>query len=190
MKNESGLTILEFLVAALLISVVFLASTTVYVGAVKFFSDLRQNADSIDSFILMENLTRKVTVANQVSVSDAGKQLKIRWDWQLIGGVWTPNNTPDVTTDDTWVKYRFLGASNDLRLRWRSDATETTDVTNPDPEVRPGVVARDACLFTLVNASGDGDPIAVDVNLVTQTGTPPVIVTLTNRVLAGARSKN
>ncbi len=169
LRHKRGMTLIELLVASLLISVVFLAASSLYISTLKLFKSAGQRAGGgpgisteTDAFIAMEHITRRLRLANRVIMgldSDSAnqstvlvsRQIKIRMDYNPQTLV--PNNSPVgtayVKTDDQWAKYRFVpdggGDVTKTTLRWKIAAAETGgDVTSADPEVAPGLKLVDS----------------------------------------------
>ncbi len=111
-QSQSGMTLVELLIAGLLLSGIFLAVTTVHISSLKLLRG-QENAAGLDPLIALEHISRNVTVANEVFVDNGTgvpgtTQLKLRIDRG------DPGTT--VLTDDEWVIYRFINGG----LFWRT----------------------------------------------------------------------
>ncbi|GEM_PF-2561047 len=210
LKSSRGVTLVEIVIAVLLISVIFLGSTTVYVTALKFFNAVRDKSPQVYGFLAAETVVRKVAVASEAIVNDSGssngastldadglnyvtgKQIKIRWDFTLAD--WTPLNTPSNTADDTWVKYKIIenpGGSGTYRLYTRKDASVTADVTTADEEVDTLLTLGANSVFRLSSPSGNAEGAAttVDVHLETVGGSSSQTVVIHTDTAVGGGAK-
>ncbi len=202
LRGSRGLTLIEILIAGLLLSVVFLASASAYITTLKFFNAVREKSGQIYAFMGMEHITRRVELANDIMVNDGGtanaetgKQLKMRWDYNADGVL--NGDTANDVSDDTWVKYRFIEepvGSGTWRLFWRTDtaaAGSATDVANTDEQVETGLTLGASSTFALTSPSGNtqGQKTVLAVTLESNTGDPPKILTLQTNVLAGSKAK-
>ncbi len=198
-KREQGLTLAELLIATLLMSVVFVGVTAAYISALKLFQRMQLNAgtggtlstkSTNDQFIALEHVVRRARLANSVVLGEPGnlfdaavptktyQQAKFRLDYN--SATLTPNNSPVGTTSDTsddqWVKYRFVQVTPGVwKLLWRTDATVTTDVSGTDPEVQPNLkITSSSSYFKTEAVTAPGTPPgAVSISLTTQVGDPP-----------------
>jgi len=184
------LTLTELLIAGVLLSGVFVAAATVYISALRFMNSMRNNRQ-LDIFMAMEHMTRKINLANQVIVLDAvgaavadgvaGKELKICMDYRP--NLTDPNNAPlgttAVTTDDRWVKYKFVRSSQSLR--WMNvvfaSGTDGFDDRSSDEVVNRLQIDEARSTFTRLNST------TVRINLVAQAGNGNT-VTLNTDVMA------
>ncbi|GEM_PF-2268159 len=193
-KRQQGLTLTELLVATFLMSVVFISVTAVYISALKLFQTMQLNAgaggtlSTSDQYIALEQMIRRARLANNVVLGEPGnpfiandpakhyQQVKFRLDYNA--GSLIPNNSPTGTTldtsDDQWVKYRFVQVGGVWKLLWRTDATVTADVSAADPELQPNLKITDfpSSYFTLVASPDPFPPPAFYISLTSQVGSP------------------
>ena len=170
MKN-SGYTLIELIIATLLVMVIFIASTALYVTGVKFFNSMSGANSNLDAFYAIEPMTRHINIGNFAVVT--GNDLSIRADYAPDGV--TCRNTPNNFLDDTWFKYRFIGN----RLRYRTDLVNAATPNNPgapvngaDPEVVAGLVINNTAAFSMQNPSLQNNPDVVQILLVTGAAPP------------------
>jgi len=157
-----------------------MASASVYVSGRRFLMGSQLSVAQMQPALAMEHMVRRIGLGNQVVVDAGGAQVKIRWDYQNYA---TPNQTAKDTTDDTWIKYRFIGNA----LRWKIDGAAAGDVTAADAEVAPGLVIDPAAsFFALNNPPGPAGPPTLDVRLVSIVGAPPGPFTLHSAVICRA----
>ena len=175
MKNQLGLTLIETLIAGLLLSGIFISVTSIYITVLKFI-DSEIKAANIDTLIAVETMTRKINLANNVLVN-GGNQLKLEID----------NGDPGTisTADDVWVKFGILGNS----LRTKTEAVPDGDVSIADPEVFPGLTVLDDSQFNLINPTASGLANVVNIRLTTEGGSPPQPHTLITSAAAAQMSK-
>ncbi len=188
--NETGLTLVELTIATLMLSTVFIGATSLYVSGIKFLNATQADTSQVQNTAAAEELTRRISLANEAYVDDAGVQLRLRGDYQL--GSYTPNNTPSDPSDDTWVKFRFIPANpNSLsNLHWRTDpATESVrNVTQLDPVLITGL-RTGFSFFSLANSTGQGQSNVVSMVLATQISGSSGTETLQTNASIGAKAK-
>ncbi len=153
-----GVSLTELLVTLVLFSVTMVCMATIYISASKFFDILNVNKSQALYLLSIEDLVRKVNLANEVIVTTAGgtpttftaPQVKIRWDYDAVN--WEPNGTvgtPSDLSDDTWMKYAFVFPSQFGTFHRNLDGLYATNVSSSDEEVMPGLEAvQPYCYFT------------------------------------------
>ena len=192
--KRSGFTLPEVLVVTILIGLVFVGATSLFVSQFGQYKVRERAALSFDPKGSVEELSKKISVANEFQMKSGASDcisgtgcdgLWIRVDATVnVSGSLTPNNTPAVITDDTWIKYRFFGGS-DNSLRWIYEVTQN----NPSPGDPPttNVTAGDAALISNIHIGGaspnsefSSEPNhdstrdrVVGIRLVTQVGSGP-----------------
>jgi Tfp pilus assembly protein PilV len=202
LRSSRGVTLIEVLMAGLLLSVVFLACASAYISTLKFFNALREKSGQLYAFIGMEHVARRAELANDVMVNDGGvanaetgRQLKMRWDYTEDGA---PKNTANTVSDDTWVKYRIIeepSGSGTWRLFWRTDtaaAGAAADVATSDTQVESALTLGPASTFVLTSPSGntEGRKTVLAITLESRVGNPPKTLTLNTDVLVGSKAKS
>ncbi len=183
-KKQNGITLTELLIAGILLSVVFVAATSLYVSALKFFKSQTASAD-VNSLIALEHISRNIKKANDVAISGGGSQLKLRIEGS--------DPATQSVLDDQWVVYGVVSG----KLYWKAPyavtgdgaASTATDVTNTDPELVPGLTISSAIPFSLTNPSAQGVTNIVQIVLVTTEGNPSKDNTITTSVMIGSKSK-
>lgn len=199
LRGRAGVTLVEIMMAGLLLSVVFLGAASAYISALRFFNALREKSGQVYSFYAVEHIARRARQANQIIVNsggaanaNTGKHVKLRWDYSEAGAAL---NTPDNTADDTWVKYAVLeNPTGTWRLYWRTDSAATgavTDAATTDPRLEESLLLQSGSVFNLASPSGpaEGRRVILDIHLETVTGTPPQTLTVDTDVMTGAYEK-
>ncbi len=177
-QPQSGMTLVELLIAGLLLGGIFLAVTSVHISSLKLLTG-QTNAGGLDPLLALEHISRNVTLANEVIVdgvvvTGGRTQLKLRIDPVDPG---TPN-----PANDNWIVYRFINGA----LRWKTvtPPTAVTDVGAGDPEVVPrlalSTAAANPSSFNLTS------PNVVEIDVTPAAGSESVITT---RVMLGQRSR-
>ncbi len=167
------MTLTELLIASILLSVVFLASTSLYITANRFLDDQEARWQQMDSIIAMEHMARRIVLGNEIVMDGSGKWIKVRWDY---GADYTAPNgidgTPETTADDNWLKYAI---TNDSKLLWCVEAIEGVGAPCAGGlEVQTGLtVNQGASSFSLTYPPGN--PPTLDIDLETTVGTDTVV---------------
>ncbi len=138
--NQRGVTLTELLIAASLLSVVFVATTSVYISGLKMAKEASYRDAVTDGYLLLEHISRRCSLGLKPTITHSGAGLKLQWDRLNYE---TARDTPDNLTDDTFIKYRFIGGN----IRTRLDTTITADVTSTAEEVIQGLNIT-SCLFS------------------------------------------
>lgn len=168
--RRQGFTLVELLVAVLLLGLVLAGASSVYVAAHRFLAGIINNhVRVITPSLALETMARRARIANRAVLDAVNNQIRLRID---------PARTPLNLADDVWVKYRFIGD----RLRWRQEAAEAGDVTANDQDVEADLRVRPESRFALVNPSASGDANVLEIVIVTEQGTPPAVQTLRTSV--------
>lgn len=180
--NRLGISIMELLIAAALVSVIFLGATVMYVSSLSAFRHMDEKEQEINIFLAMEYLCRRIGLGNQVELKPDGSQIKVRWDY---ADYQTPlgspaNGTPSDFSDDTFLKYRFINNA----LRFRIDSTLAGDVLSSDPEVVEGLFFVGTSNFKLL------DPNHVAIDLVAEIGDPARQKQIRSAVILQGRAQN
>ena len=182
--NRRGVTLTELMIAVSLTGLLFASAGSVYVSATSFLNEQRRKWERTRTLIAMEHMVRRIGLANAVVIGPDDDQIKVRWDYVNDR---VPLGTPGDVTDDTWLKYRFIGNG----LRWRVEANPAPDVQATDPEVDPGLVVDPALsFFSMTNPPGPTGPPTVDIRLSTTSGTPPQPSTLHAAALLRSMPEN
>ena len=175
----SGHTLIEVLLASLLIGLIFLILTTLYVSGLKLFRGQLASPDN-DFLVAFETIARKASLANEAIVDMNGYQVRLRID----------SNDPATATanDDQWIGYRYFdiqtlqptnGAEGaQIRSTPPKATSAEANVTSADAEVVPNLqfLGRPTqAPFSLVNPTSQGDPTVLKVLLVALEGanSPP-----------------
>ncbi len=188
--NESGLTLVELTIATLMLSTVFLGAASLYVSGIKFLNATQADTSQVQNTAGAEELTKRISLANEAYIDGAGVQLRLKGDYRL--GTYAPNNTPSDPSDDTWVKFRFIpyGTAGLSNLHWRADPASAPlqSVGSMDPvlitDLRTG-----ASFFSLANPSGQGQSTVISVTMATQINGSSGTETLQTNASLGAKAK-
>ncbi len=165
--DQSGHTLLEIIMASMLIGMIFLLVASLYVSSLKFLRG-EVTSSSVSSLLALETMARDVSLASDGVVDPDGLQVKIRID----------TNDPATATaaDDKWVSYRFLDSGSGFRLRTRTvnpPNASPADVTASDSEVVTGLAVLAAAGqsgFRIINPTAQGAPTIVQIQLVVPGG--------------------
>lgn len=167
LQDQPGHTLVEIVIASMLIGMVFLMVTSLYVSSLKFLNS-EVASPSVGSLLALETMARNVSLANEGIVDAGGLQVKIRID----------ANDPATATaaDDKWVTYRFLDSGSGVRLRTRTvdpPNAVPADVTAADPEVVTGLTVLAGAGqsgFQLINPTAQGSSTVVQIQMVVSGG--------------------
>ena len=172
-----GFTLVETLIAFLLVSLVFITAASLYLTALRFFrtaSSGQTNGTNLDQRIAVSTMEGPISQANLLSFGDsflldptdptstAFRQLKARVD--------NPKFTLFTKAGDDWYLYglvpvnpdpSILPADRKYALRWKKttavDASvPATNVIASDPELVQGLVLDKSAGFIQVNPLGVG----------------------------------
>lgn len=166
--GHDGVTLTELLIVGLLSGVVFMGVTMMYTGSVRQYNTLRSGAMNIDPKANVEELAKKIAVANEFLLKNPSGAntlgLWVRVDATVdANGSLISLNTPSTLSDDTWIKYRFLTTGN--TLRWRQDPSDASggptggDVTDSDSQIIPNVRTSGSPISEFKSIpNGDGIP--------------------------------
>lgn len=168
--------------------------TTAYMQGLKHWQSFFLQPGRINSYAVLEEMTRRISLANEVIVSGGGAQLQLRWDYPLNST--TPNGTIGTLSlnDDTWVTYRFT--NNKLYSKANGPQAPVTqppsdiaaDGTGAQ-EVQSGLVASNGSGFVFRNPTGNPSlPVLIEITLVTSIAGQSKTIQTT--VTAGAKAKN
>lgn len=189
--NERGITLLELLVASILMSVVLGGAAAIYVSGVRFLGQLRTTTTASMPPSL-NAITRRIDIANQVALSQGGSQLDLRCDCDFA--TLTPQNaTPYNPADDQWAHIRIVMGAPNGEVRMVIDNVPGTTVNPGDGTLlysninSAGPDAQgNRSGFALLNPSGAGNATLVETTLVF---TDPA-TTLKTRTAIGSGAKS
>lgn len=190
-KEIRGLTIVELLMVVVLLEGIFLIMTSAYLGGLKYWNNLYTQPGRVESYAAIEEMARRIGLANSIVLSADGKELKLRWDYTL--NTWQPNGTSGTSSyaDDTWIIYRFMNNSL-YKLAAGPQASEPAGITAVNQAgvtpVQSGLSAGNASGFTLVNPAGEADPTTVRIVLAATISGKPVTIQTSSMI--GAKAKN
>ena len=188
-KVRSGYTLMEMMVAFLLLSMVFAAAISVYTTGVKMLTTRKAAMlNTVPEAISLGVVANKVEAA--LGVTPTGiSQIHLRLDQDCAGGL---RNTPSNAGDDVYWHYAFAGNA----LRSVCDTNAATDASagaiildNLNTAV-PGACnsnATSSC-FNLLNPSAVGPASSNTVVFVHAISTTPV-QTMETKVAVGGLSK-
>ncbi len=179
-RKPSGLTLIELVLAVSLMGFVILTAVNIEIVAHRFFSESDKEGQlQVKLAVAMERISKDVLLAHggpgNVGVMLNGDVLEVRID-ALSGGTYTPANYDD----DVWVRYWSSADDRILSCRY--------SVGSPCEPVE--VVATGGIfdlLFDLYQA-GIIRPY-MDISITgTTVDTPPIAVTLVNRIFFRSQS--
>lgn len=182
LRSVHGITLLELLIAGTLLGVIFVAAIAVQISSLGFLKGM-MNAPDVNAAIAFEQMVRDVKRANDIAVSDAGQQLKLKID--------TLEPADSTLTGDRWIVYGIVNS----KLRWKKYTTEATGPASSAPsltasdgeEVFSGLNVAATSSFTLIDPTTTGTSIQVKINLIVQ-GAGNQTVTFSSTILP-SRSK-
>lgn len=181
LKDQSGSTLVEVMVAGFLISMVFLIIATVYVTSLKFLRG-EQTSPELSAVLALETIKRNASIANDVAVDPAGAWLQLRME--------TSDPATATTADDRWITYGFVASEGSTRLRANTTnpaGATAVNVTATSPEVVANLVVLPASTFTVTNPTAIQNPAdpspgvatVVNISLTLPSGASGNIQTLT-----------
>ena len=208
-RGRHGFTLMEILIASLLVSLVFLAAISVYMNALKSLRDPKSsfNADlpfSVPLSLILNDIAIALDVTKKIgpgvgdsTIGATSKQINLRLDATCPGGAvhGPPYTFPDFPTpgdqsDDSYVHYAFISGGVRSLCNSAVPGNRFTDVTGGDPSLIDNV---DESLsdFSLVNPSTAGATgNVVHIKLVSiPAGNAPAVLLETD-VAAGSKSKD
>ena len=167
----AGVTLMELMLAAALLSVVLLAGTSVYVSGMSVLSGQGQNWDQLNTMLAMDYMVKRIRLANDVQIDPGGKWIAVRWDRDLTGA---PLPVPcDLDFTDiytcTWLRIGYMAGT--LRSEITAAPGPVTGAATPVDATLNVDTALSA--FTLNNPAG---PPTMDLDLVTGTGPGQIAV--------------
>ena len=174
--TERGFTLMELLVALLLVSFVFLAGISVYTTSFKFLRTAQNTDVTKLPVVSLEAVAKRISVGNLATADFpgplTGSQLNVRADFQAVAGAcgtFVPLNTPNNTADDGWWHFKFNNGPGNPALRTICDNTPGTNVPGGMPAaVLIDNVSLAASSFTLSNPSFPaGIPTVVRIHVLT-----------------------
>jgi prepilin-type N-terminal cleavage/methylation domain-containing protein len=186
----AGFTLMELMIASILLAVVLLSCTSIYITANRFLDSQERRWQQLGSFLAMEHMARRIPLSNDIQVNSVAQWIKVRWDYRADYS--DPLNTPNIFTgadEDRWLKYGIICiAPSDCRLRWRVDTTAAADVSAADAEVEANLVV-DGAGSSFVLTGPLGGPPTLDIRLRT-IPTPGQFITQQTGLLLRCRSEN
>ena len=180
-----GFTLVELMVALLLISLVFLAGISVYTTGFRFLRVVQNTDVTMLPVVSVEDIAKRVSLSNVMTTSApgapvVGAQLNVCGDYQLC--TYTPLNTPNNFADDNCWHYAFMN-TNELKTSCNNNANApvtpagTTLINNVNTVLSS---------FTLVNPSASGNATVAHIHVRT---TVPPVAELDTDVALGASAK-
>ena len=176
MMDDRGFTLMELLIAGVMISLVMIAAFSLYSSGLRLFVQARTYDVTAIPEVAVEDLVRKINSANFADINPAN-QLNLRVDYAACNPASVP--TPANTADDSWWHYRFLNSellglceavnSNPTLTAVGAPAGTTAILGNLDtvaalPAYPPGTGSGGSG-FQLVNPSVSGTPTVVYVHV-------------------------
>lgn len=179
LRNDQGLTLMEILIAVVLVSLVFTAAISLYTSGIKQLK-ARQAVDVTTSpDIFLEQVAKKISIASAANMAPA-TQLNIRVDQDCAGAALA---TPSNTTDDNWWHFRPAGTEL-LAFCDNVPGTVLTSIGNP-----VGTTSLISNLdtatsnFAIINPSATGNPTVISMHIVS---TNPIMTVDTEAALGAS----
>ena len=172
---RAGFTLMEIMIALLLVTLVFLAGVSVYTTGFKFLQTAQTTDVTTIPVVSLEALAKRISVGNLATVNFAGPVtgglLHVRADFAAIPascGTYVPLNTPGNTADDGWWHFYFRNGVSGPALYSVCDNNPGTNPAGGPPSL---VLITNAvlgnCAFTLTNPSAAGIPTVVNIHVQT-----------------------
>ena len=204
-RANRGVTLIEMLVASLLLTMVFAAAMSVYSTSLKILKSSRDaSSGAVIAPISVEDVAKKIAQANDVDVTGAGAnfdRIHLRVDQNNPP---TPGNPPGGSSftsagDDSYCHYQFVtDAAGKRALRGKCDNGPATilDVTNAilvrdlnaavAASCDPATPTGGSC-FALRNPSAAGPTLSVVYIHIKSAETPPRYID--TQVAVGGKTK-
>ncbi len=181
-RGQFGVTLIELLIVIALLSVVFLGAASIYTSALRFLKS-RQAVDvTLSPAIALEQITRRTSVANLASLTQAGTQLNLRLDFDVCTTT-RAFATPANYADDNYWHYRFVGTQ---LLSFCDNAAATPIVALDNPGGTVSVIDNlDTATSTvqITNPSSSGAATVISFHVVS---TNPLVTIDTESSLGAA----
>ena len=170
-KKSKGLTLMELLIAVVLLSVVMLASTSLYIAAYRFFLNLVGNVSGFTgSSKAMDTIFRTGNAAEDF------RYIPLTGEIQLYHYVRFQSGKPFYA----WDQFRIISG----HLRWKQGTPSFMppppigQVTARDPELDPTLILQPSSFIRLGNPTeafpgNPGNPVMVKLAFITRNGSPP-----------------
>lgn len=176
-RGSAGFTLMELLIAGVMISLVMIAAFSLYSSGLRLFVQARTYDVTLIPEVAVEDLMRKINVANFAGINPAN-QLNLRVDYLNCNPATPDPAGPANTAADSWWHYRFQAGT----LLGLCDAAQNTvlaaagnpagtvvvlnnlDTVTPMPAYPPGTGSGGSG-FLFVNPSGAGAPNVVYVHV-------------------------
>ena len=186
LRNDTGITLTEILIATALVSTAFLLATSMHLTALRSLNAVRANEQSLYASAALETVGKAVALANNIQIGSGGAFITVTRDFQA-GNPILPNNTVGTaftTADDILVKFGVFSG----RLYSRTDAvgsgSENTAVSPSDSEVMEGLVLSSGAPFSFPDSTNA--PTTVNIRLEASVGLPARTVIFESNVTARA----
>ncbi len=162
-KFNSGVTILELMIATLLTGLVFAVAMSVYTSSIKFMNIQGATTDPTQTTVVaLEEISKRISLCADANL--VGGVLHLRCDY--APGTYTPLNTPIVPGDDGYWHYILAGGA----LRFISDGpgTPLTDPTGGEVLIPNVNVALSSIALSLGSGVGN-NTTKIDITITTAT---------------------
>lgn len=177
--GSRGFSLIELLIASLMLTIVLGGAGAVYVSGARFLGSMNQLTVEGQPPTL-NAITKRIDLGNQATVSNSGYQLNIQCDCNPDLSLQTDG--PGV--NDTWFHIGIVNGATSVDVRWAADNNPTTTVSSSD-EVLYSKIDKPNSSFTLVNPSGQGTATVVQTTLAFTS--PKVTLKTQNALGAGAK---
>ncbi len=163
LTNEGGYTLLEILIAGVLGAFVLTAA----VGSMhnlfyRLFTDF-QGSDRVESIRAVQWITKVAENASDITIDGDNLGFTARLDYTESSSgtiVWQLNNTPDDTSDDTYVR---VAIADDSKIHYLTNVGSAPALpTSSDPELS-ALTATGA--FGLFNSNNTGNATELQIGL-------------------------
>ncbi len=167
MFARKSFTLIELLIAIVLLAPIILAATSVDIASRRFFAAIREQTHAQDEVkIAMEHMVKNFVQTHEIY--DFGL-VSTCDDFYTIGVRLDPNSTPGDINDDIWIVYRYVATAAPLGEIWYYPDAASAPGTPPPP--------LGACWGSWMNhdALGNYEVIATEIFV---DGTSPAMFTV------------
>ncbi len=185
MRTKNGVTLLELMIATLMIALVFAVAISLYSTGSRFVSSQNTNSDpTTNATVILEDIAKRISICNQSTYDSGTGTLHLRCDY--TAGTYTPRNTPSNFADDAYWHYRFFNGN--LLLLSNNVAGSVPNGAAAGEIIIPGVNVENSS-FARVNATGAGTTVSTRIDIRVTTSSAPVSEVRTSAILGAAATR-
>ena len=166
LRPAAGFSIVEVLIAVVLLAMVFVGAISIYVSGLKFLGGLTATSSQLEPVINVDEMSKRIQLANDGAVELSGAQLLLRGDYDWSSGGWNSRGTPGDFTDDSCTRYRFLGTELHLRSEAAAGGVCSSFAVTGSDTLLISNLRSGSSSFTAVNPSGQGNPTVYAIDVV------------------------